>query len=486
MQSLQLEDIQGIILHGYGKLAAAGFLLLAIDDAHAARHWLATLDIRTSAQPLSADDSCTQIAFTRTGLSRLGLDDATLGMFAGQFHQGMTASDHRRRILGDTGDSSPQYWRWGGPDNPAIDILLLCYAADSTALDTLIKRHREALTGAGLRLIDKLGSDPLPQRKEHFGFHDGAAQPAIAGFHEHDTAHNTIAAGEFILGYENAYGQLTERPLIAPAADPQGILPAASDHSDQHDFGGNGSYLVFRQLSQDVTGFWRCIDEHSRRADGSSDPQARIRLAANMVGRWPSGAPLVKAPAADQPELAGDNDFLYVGSDDGEGLKCPIGAHIRRTNPRDALDPQPGSQRSIEVGKRHRILRRGRSYGAPVAASMDPADILAAADTADTGHERGLHFLCFNSHIGRQFEFIQHTWVNNPKFDGLYDDDDPLLGSRSRPGNNPSGGFTIPAQPVRKRVGALPRFVQVRGGAYFFMPGLRAIRYLASLDGVSK
>jgi deferrochelatase/peroxidase EfeB len=109
---------------------------------------------------------------------------------------------------------------------------------------------------------------------------------------------------------------------------------------------------------------------------------------------------------------------------------------------------------------------------------MDAADVLAAGDSAG---ERGLHFLCFNTHIGRQFEFIQHTWVNNPGFDGLYDDDDPLIGDRGGSYGKSAGTFTIQADPVRTRVIGMPRFVQVRGGAYFFMPGIRALRFLGSI-----
>jgi deferrochelatase/peroxidase EfeB len=173
--------------------------------------------------------------------------------------------------------------------------------------------------------------------------------------------------------------------------------------------------------------------------------------------------------------LCDDNAFLFHQSGDADGFKCPIGSHIRRTNPRDSLEPMPGSARSIEVGKRHRILRRGRPYGAPAAGSMNVAEIAAAGETA---WERGLHFICFNTHIGRQFEFIQHSWVNNAKFDGLYEDDDPIVGSRGASGA-PGGVFTIQGEPVRTRVTGMPRFVHVRGGGYFFMPGLRALRFLA-------
>ena len=165
-----------------------------------------------------------------------------------------------------------------------------------------------------------------------------------------------------------------------PAADPRNLLPPAPDDPSVRDLGKNGSYLVFRHLRQDVHGFWRCLAEKAPGKLPGDAVQSSVALASKMVGRWPSGAPLVKSPAADDPALADDNDFMYFGSGDPDGLKCPIGSHIRRSNPRDALDPRPGSDRSIEVGKRHRILRRGRAYGPPVAASMEPADIMAKPD----------------------------------------------------------------------------------------------------------
>jgi Dyp-type peroxidase family len=202
------------------------------------------------------------------------------------------------------------------------------------------------------------------------------------------------------------------------------------------------------------------------------DPAAAERLAARIVGRWPSGAPLVLTPDQDQAALADANDFGYAAVDP-YGYRCPIGAHIRRAHPRDALDPHPGSDASIALDKRHRLLRRGREYGPP----LPPDETLAAP--ASTNDDRGLHFICVNANIARQFEFVHHTWLNNPKFAGLYDDADPLVGA-----HRPSGGtFTMQAPPVRTRVSGLPRFVQPRGGAYFFLPGLRALRYLARLGG---
>jgi Dyp-type peroxidase family len=473
---LQLDDIQGVILHGYGALDNACFLVLAIDDGRRARNWLGQLELRDSQARPEASDTCTNVAFTASGLAKLGLPQEHLDMLAGEFREGMTGSDHRRRILGDDGDSDPAGWCWGGSgDDP--DVLLMLYGRDDAAVRELERRHD--LGAAGLRLVERLDSLTLPGRKEHFGFRDGISQPQIEGYDDDgDQPGNTVAAGEFVLGYENAYGQYTNRPLLKPSADPQNLLPTAADDPTLHDFGKDGSYLVFRQLRQDVRGFWSCMADKARGMRNGDPVQSGIALAAKMVGRWPGGAPLVKAPTADDPALMDDNDFSYVRSGDGEGLKCPIGSHLRRSNPRDSLDPFPGSDRSIDVGKRHRIIRRGRAYGPPVAPSMDPGDILT---TPDDDVDRGLHFICFNTHLGRQFEFIQHTWVNSPKFDGGYAEDDPITGNRGGEFGIPGGTFTMQQEPVRKRISGLPRFVTTVGGAYFFMPGIRAARYLASL-----
>jgi deferrochelatase/peroxidase EfeB len=189
-----------------------------------------------------------------------------------------------------------------------------------------------------------------------------------------------------------------------------------------------------------------------------------------MVGRWPEGSPLALAPDRNDPALEEANDFGYHV--DPRGARCPVGAHIRRANPRDSLDPRPGSDRSLAINRRHRLLRRGREYGPPL--TIDEA---LRGEDAD-GEERGIHFICLNGNIARQFEFVHDTWLNSPKFAGLYDDSDPLV-SPSRPYG---GTFTIPSEGVRERVTGVPRFVSVKGGAYFFLPGIAATRYLASLE----
>ncbi|MGY4647784.1 Dyp-type peroxidase [Mycobacterium sp. URHB0021] len=472
---LKLNEIQGAILHGYGALDNACFLLLAIDDGARARNWLGRLKLRDSQVRPESSDTCTNVAFTATGLAKLGLPQEQLAMLAGEFLQGMAGTDHRRRILGDHGESSPELWRWGGPGN-GVDILLMLYGKDDAAVRTLEAGHD--LPAGGLRLIERLDSLTLPGRKEHFGFRDGISQPAVEGYDDGGQPGNTVAAGEFLLGYRNAYGQFTDRPLVKPSADPRNLLPPAADDPTLHDLGKDGSYLVFRQLKQDVHAFWTAMADKSCGAFDGDRVQSSVALAAKMVGRWPSGAPLVKAPTADDPTLIDDNEFSYLRSGDRDGLKCPIGSHLRRSNPRDSLDPFPGSDRSVDVGKRHRIIRRGRAYGPPLASSMDPGDIIGMPDDHV---ERGLHFICFNTQFGRQFEFIQHTWANSTKFDGGYAEDDPITGDRGNTHGMCGGSFTVPQTPVRKRVTGLPRFVTTVGGAYFFMPGISAACYLASL-----
>src|SRR5256886_9549526 len=473
-RGIEVGDIQGIVVGGYSALAAARFVLLAINDAAAARSWIGQLadEIRKAADGIPAAGArCTNIAFTYSGFCKLGLPAQGLNGFSREFREGMWDNPRRRRILGDHGESAPEQWDWGGPTNARIDVLLLLYTSDKSVLEELHSRHRERFASAGVTEIGKLDSGQLPGRKEHFGFRDGLSQPKLAGLTRSHDARHIVAPGEFLLGYPNEYGQFTIRPLIDPIEDETRALPGDAGGTDQRDFGRNGSYLVFRQLAQDVRGFWRFVDAATRNGDGTPNADARLKLAAKMVGRWPSGAPLAEAPERDNPELAESNAFGYQATD-GAGAKSQIGANIRRTNPRDSLPPSPGTKDSLAINKRHRIIRRGRPYGEPLAQPLDPDKVLTSdGPTAD----RGILFLCLNANISRQFEFIQNTWANSPHFAGLYSDSDPLIGDRRHGGDS----FTVPGTPVRRVIKGLPRFVHVRGGAYFFMPGIRALRFLS-------
>jgi Dyp-type peroxidase family len=464
-----LADLQGLLVRGYGNLTSACFLLLEIVEPAAARAWLAlTADLATAAdsRPMA---SSLNVALTSGGLRTLGLDSTVIEMFSNEFVEGM-ATPFRQRLLGDTGESAPESWAWGGPKGAPIHVAVMLYAVDEGVLATLRDAETRRAVAHGLRTVSILDTVDLAG-SEHFGFRDGVSQPAMAGLGRPDSAANTVAAGEFVLGYANQYGLFGERPVLPRSVDAAGILPLDVAGSGGADFGRNGSYLVFRQLSQDVRGFWRYVDHATRRLDGTSDPVQRTRLASKMVGRWPSGASLVVAPENDDPSYAKFNDFLYQVID-RDGLRCPVGSHIRRANPRDSLDPSPGSRRSVEVTNHHRVLRRGREYGNRV-------EVATLFDEVAEDEERGLHFVCLNANIARQFEFLQKTWINSPKFGGLHEGDDPLIGPRQALGDT----FTVPVSPVRTRVRGMPRFVAVRGGAYFFLPGRRALRYLASLEG---
>jgi Dyp-type peroxidase family len=423
--ALELADIQGLLVRGYGKLRAAAFLVLEISHPARARAWLASLARSVTTASQRPDRSALNVALTAAGLSRLGLDRATLAGFPVEFQQGMTEPS-RARVLGDVGESAPSGWAWGAPGGRSVDVLLMLYAAGPAALRDLLAEHGSP---PGLDPVVHLDTVDLGGR-EHFGFHDGISQPRLAELSRTGASGEAVRAGELILGYPNEHGEIAGVPEL----------------------GRNGSYLVLRQLAQDVDGFWRFC---AAAAGGEPGGPASVALAARMVGRWPGGAPLVLSPDRDDPALAGANDFGYFDLDP-HGERCPIGAHVRRTNPRDALDPDAGSPRSAALVRQHRILRRGRSYGQP-------------------GSERGLHFICLNASLSGQFEFLQRSWIGNPHFNGLYGDADPLLGTHERPG----GTFTQQGSPLRRRYSGLPRFVTVRGGAYFLLPGVGALGRLA-------
>ncbi len=461
-----LHDVQGLVARGYGNLGAARFVLLGFEEGAATRSWLGAIVKALTPGDERPHERAVNVAFTSSGLSRLGLRPAILGRFSNEFADGMT-TPHRRRILGDLDGNAPEQWDWGGPTNE-VDAILLLYAADAQGLEALEQEQTRAIP-TGVRVLQTLQTSDR-QGFEPFGFRDGISQPLIEGLSKTGPPALTLRFGEFVLGYPNEYGLYTDRPLLDRSEDPKGLLPPAPDVPDRTDLGLNGSYLVFRQLRQDVPRFWRFLDEATRRADGSPDPERRFRLAAKIVGRWPEGSPLALAPERHDPALADANDFGYFV--DAHGARCPVGAHIRRANPRDSLDPQPGTDKSLALNRRHRILRRGRKYGSPLSIE----DALRAEDAAH-GDERGLHFICLNANIARQFEFVHDTWLNNPKFAGFYDDSDPLVSP-----SHPYGGtFTIPSEGVRERVVDVPRFVSVKGGAYFFLPGIAATHYLASL-----
>jgi Dyp-type peroxidase family len=486
-----LADIQGFLTSGYGHLPLATYLFLQIHEPRRARRWLETVTrtITSSAPwPLAPDGrkikplSAANVALTAAGLAALGLPERTVCTFPIEFQEGID-HPHRSIILGDTDESGPVHWEVGGAANAPIHAVLMVHGVSDQEMDRVCQTQRGFIDNAGGALTEiavQTGYRPETNR-EPFGFHDGMGQPSIRGI-----TGAGVPTGEFILGYPNHYGMIPPTPVVGADVDAANVLPPLANpyHATENwrDLGRNGSFVVYRKLHQDVAGFWQFMKREAARATGDEDPARMVWLASRLVGRWPGGAPLVLAPDSDNPRLGERDDFLY--RDDPDGFACPLGAHVRRVNPRDVIKPYPHEQ-SLSMSEAHRLLRRGRVFGRPLfdlRALDHPATPEAArvlSELGDDGEARGLHFFCVNGSIKSQFEFVQQTWCNNPRFGGLHDNRDPVAGNSGCPGDPPSH-MTIPARPVAVRTAALPRFVTVKGGAYLFMPSLTALRFLAS------
>ena len=252
----------------------------------------------------------------------------------------------------------------------------MVYAFDEAILTDLPKAEQAAFEG-GFRILHEKATTSLDEQKEHFGWRDGLSMPVIEGVPAERPKKKTqeswtgpLRPGEFVLGYHNDYDAFTENPTADPADDPANHLPIVHDGT-RKSLGRNGTYLVYREMTQDVLKFWDYLATHSR--EPGDDPAARaIALGTKMVGRWPGGAPLITSPTGDNPEHATDNTFTYA--EDALGVRCPLGAHIRRANPRDAVAPDRGHDVSLQMVRKHQMIRRGRAFGRPVSEKLDPRD----------------------------------------------------------------------------------------------------------------
>ena len=469
MDQLELSEIQGFLVRDYKDMPFAKYYMLQVSDLDKARIFLKEIAENITTVIERSEDSYFNIGFTSAGLSALGLQPENVRSFIREFREGMV-TPHRQRLLGDYDSSDPQHWNWGGPNNEAIHVVLMVF--DKT--EEAAKNHYTQIAGTqvsnGFKPVLILDSETFPDDKEHFGFRDSISQPAIIGSGVTRSTIDNIKAGEFVLGYENEYGVYPDTPLINAQQGDTNILPDDPEGTGRKDLGRNGTYFVLRQLKEDVDGFWNFLNEKTKNDDGTLNATESTKLAAKMMGRWPSGAPLVKFPDSDPGGLSDDNDFLYTDTDK-LGLKCPFGSHTRRTNPRDNFE-ETGPAESTKLTKKHRIMRRVRSYGEKYIGS--------ATEHTPTG-EVGLLFGCFNADINRQFEFIQYTWANYPKFKQLYSDPDPFIGVRENPPPDIEQKFTIPQETANKYITGLKSFVTVRGGAYFFFPSVSGIKYLSTI-----
>ena len=502
------EDIQGIVASGYDHLDYSRFVFLEIKDPNATRKWLASILPRITNARHPGDNKptmCLNLAFGLQGLEKLVPYRLRKQEFPHEFIRGMN-DDNAHRILGDQGESAPKHWEYGTKDQPQLHVLVMLYGTTDKELQSL---HGKVFSSRefsdGLTTIAQQDSVIPPDDKtEPFGFRDRISQPPVQGLlGRRKSTEDPINTGEFVLGYENELDLLTQIPSIDNWADPLGYLYDHPQHRGKRKaFGMNGTYLVFRKLLQKVDAFRAYIDSTSEKEefkayidkmskDSNNQIDGRELLAAKMVGRWRSGAPLVLSP--DSPCSEPRNDFLFMETDP-DGLACPIGSHIRRAHPRDSLDMPPS--RSILISRRHRLLRRARKF------SLPPKDLakdnpkyekgvcfivqllrrarkflLPPKDLAKNNpkYEQGLFFIVLNADLRRQYEFVQQLWINDPSFNGLDNDRDPLVGD-----NSSSGEFTIQAKPINRHLRGLPQFVVMRGGGYFFLPGIRAVRFLAN------
>jgi Dyp-type peroxidase family len=440
---VDLAEIQGNVLRGYTHPVAA-YIFLRVDDVKKGKALLARMLPRiVSGEPWqSPPPVALQIAFTYAGLQHVGVPRDILDTFPEEFRQGMAA---RAEALGDRGSNAPEHWEKGLGTGEA-HVLLTVWAVDNAHLDAVREELRQVGAAHGATtVINETRAEELPAGKDHFGFFDGISQPAVEGSGVKGrpgdgqpcaTGWRDVATGEFLLGYVDE----DETLPIAPAAP----------------FDRNGSFMVYRKLQMDVPAFRRMVQDAGRRYPGGPE-----LLAAKIVGRWPDGTPLALSPDKPDPALTADpaaiNDFTYAG--DPQGLRCPVGSHIRRCHPRDAEGFFGG-----RLTNRHRIIRRGRSYG--------PSLPVGALE--NDGQERGLVFVCFNASIWRQFETIQRLWVDDGDPFWLGGDTDPLIGCPK----GTTSKMTIPGQPpffVRP-----PQLVTMRGGEYLFQPSISALRWLTT------
>ncbi len=465
---LEHDDIQGLVFSGYARQRFARYWFVKFAPTGAAA-WLSRMLARvTSGGPSEhgAERRC-NLAFSVTGLQALGLPDAALHTFPEAFVRGMAAPE-RSRLFGDHGDSAPERWDFGGTEAGRVDALVLAYAPTADALDEESDAIEEGFERFGFdaHVEDAYLAEDF---RDHLGFVDARSNPRMKSFwpqRKKDRYDPAVPVGEFVLGYRNADGHVTPRPR-APWRESTRFLPELVDARRLMDLGRNGTFVAVRKLAQDVPGFWRFAERQASSLWPELPAHGAQNFAEHLIGRRQDGTSLVPPPdgarVPDARDFRALNRFGYRDTD-GAASSCPLGAHARRANPRDSLGDETAA--SLAAVRKHRLIRRGRLYG--------PKFERAAPDA----EERGLLFMALCADLERQFEFMHAAWLNQPKFGGLTHERDPLIGAPVRGEVERAETFSLPGEPFRRQV-TLERFVRVRGGAYLFMPGLRALAYLA-------
>ncbi len=439
------------------------------------------------------------LGLTAVGLERCGLEpEGGLDAFPTAFRMSMA---ERASLLGDERSAIGQ-WRFSdseGLANGAHAILVLYGHEVGLTHAELVSGHLDLLNHFGCSQVHTVPcgmmKDPngVPSlHYEPFGFRDGVSQPVITGSRRaaiRTAPGDHVAAGEILIGYRNHQGYLPITVEVGSERDPACELPTVTasdtdrfprfgkgtDTREARDFGRNGTFLAVRQLDQDVPRFWEQAERVSERLRSEFPGLKEVAgpslsadwVAARIIGRWRNGSPLVGNPDGPAAEFDPSSDNLFeYGVDDPRGLACPLGAHIRRTNPR--ASQEPGDIDELRITNRHRMLRRGRSY-----------DYTADGDGGI--RKAGLLFMALCADLERQFEFVQRTWINSTVFHGLVNEHDPLLGPGAGSGKSAGPGyFTIPTVAGPVRVAGLRPCVAVRGGGYFFVPSRSALAHLVT------
>ncbi|BBY67182.1 Dyp-type peroxidase [Mycolicibacterium helvum] len=437
--ALELDDIQHILLTRTPAITGR-YEFLSFDTPGGGRAWLTELldKVQSAADvqaTMDSSDRWVTLAFTWTGLRAIGVPEESLTSFPDAFCEGMPA---RAGILGDIGTAAPEHWV-GGLGCDDLHAIAILFSRTDEQCARSIEEHDKLLARTdgvrSLSYLDLNASPPFNYAHDHFGFRDRLSQPVMKGSGEEPTpgSGEALEPGEFILGYPDENGPVANLPQ-----------PDALSR--------NGSYMAYRRLAEHVGLFRDYLRSHADNAEGEE------LLAAKFMGRWRSGAPLVLAPDKDDPELGADpmrnNDYNYKEMDPF-GYACPLGSHARRLNPRD----------TAHYMNRRRMIRRGATYG--------PA---LPDDAPDDGVERGIAAFIICADLVRQFEFAQNVWINDKAFHELGNEHDPICGSQDG-----TMDFTVPKRPIRKVHKGIPAFTTLTGGAYFFLPGLNALRYLATL-----
>ena len=440
--ALDLHEIQATALRYRPEPYYGTHVLMHIENARSGREFLRRLapHVASAADWWNATDAWIAVAISYTGLVALGVPETSLQSFPDAFRLGMAA---RAEILLDRGENDPK--NWDQPFGSGRIHLGITVFSDSEEkwrrAMALANRQYHGFSGVTVLHTQDFGAQPGDLNP--MGYRDSIGQPAIegSGVDPLPGQGRPIKAGEFILGYPGEAG-----------------VPLAMVQPDV--LGRNGTFLGLRKYQTRVGTFNRFL------RDNAQTDEERELLAAKLVGRWRSGAPLTLVQGNDDSALGADpqrnNDFTYAN--DPEGRQAPLGCHMRRMNPRDTKMPV------LTDVNLHRIIRRSTTFGAP----YDPNVFSESEDKSP----RGLYFLFISAKAMATMEFLQREWINGGNFTGLGDERDPIVGLQEE-----SAAFTIPKAPVRRRVHGLQTFNVLRGGEYLFMPSLSALKWLADLKG---